>query len=137
MIEPSLAMQRAIRTRLIAVDAVKVLVPAPNVLDQNGLPAVFPCILIGEGQVVPGDGLGFNRHVVYADLHVWQTEPGLAQVKAIVGAIRGAFSEPFYTIDGHHVADLLITSTRFMRDPDGLHSHAVISVEAQLVGVTT
>lgn len=134
MMEPSLALQKAMRARLIGTPAVTALVPAANVLDRNAVPLnVFPSIIIGEGQTVPGEGLARNRHTVIADLHIWQTEPGLAQAKAIAGAIRQAFDAPFYTIDGHHVADLHIISARFLRDPDGLHSHGVISVDAQLV----
>jgi hypothetical protein len=133
--EPSLALQKAIRARLVATSAVTALVPAANVLDKNSRPEVFPSINIGEGQTVPGDGLARNRHTVFADLHVWQTEAGLAVNKAIVGAIRQAFGAPFYTIDGHHVADLSITSARFMRDPDGVHSHGIVSIEAQLVEI--
>lgn len=133
--EPSLALQKAIRARLVATSAVTALVPAANVLDKNSRPEVFPSINIGEGQTVPGDGLARNRHTVFADLHVWQTEAGLAVNKAIVGAIRQAFGAPFYTIDGHHVADLSITSAHFMRDPDGVHSHGIVSIEAQLVEI--
>jgi len=133
MMEPSLALQKAIRARLIGTPAVTALVPAANVLDKNSRPEVFPSIIIGEAQTVPGDGLARTRYTVFADLHLWQTEPGLAFVKGVAGALWGAFRTPFYTIDGHHVADLHITSSRFIRDPDGLHSHGIISVEAQLV----
>lgn len=136
MSDPSLDLQKAIRARLIGTPAVTALVPAANVLDKNNRPEVFPSIIVGEGQTVPGDGLARNRHTVFADLHIWQAEPGLAQAKAIAGAIRQAFAAPLYTIDGHQVADLLITSTRFMRDPDGIHSHGIVSIEAQLVEVT-
>jgi hypothetical protein len=133
MMEPSLALQKAIRARLIATSAVTALVPAANVLDKNNRPEVFPSIIIGEGQTVPGDGLARNRHTVFADLHLWASEAGLMQAKAIAGGIRQAFAAPFYTIDGHHVADLHITSTRFLRDPDGQHSHGIVTIEADLV----
>lgn len=133
MSEPSLDLQKAMRARLVATAAVTMLVPAAHILDTNSRPEVFPCIHLGEGQTVPGDGYARKRHVVFADLHVWQAEPGLAQCKAIAGAIRQAFVEPLWTLDHHHVADLFIASARFMRDPNGEHSHGIISIEAQLV----
>lgn len=131
--EASLALQKAIRARLVATPALTALVPANNVLDRNSRPEVFPCINIGDGQTVIGDGISRTRFQVYADLHIWQAEPGTAQSKAIAGAIREAFAAPLYTVDGHHVADLFIQQTRFLRDPDGLHSHGIVSLAAQLV----
>lgn len=131
--EPSLALQKAIRSRLIAASAVTSLVPATSIVDRNGKPATFPCILIGEAQTMQGAGIDRRRSDVYPDLHVWTTEPGLAQAKAIVGAIRDALADGPWTVDGHHVADLHIGSTRFLRDPDGLHAHGVVSISALLV----
>jgi len=133
-VEPSLDLQKAIRARLIATAPVVALVPAAHIRETSGTPSVFPSILIGEGQTIIGGSIARNRHTVFSDLHVWQTEPGLAQAKGMVGTIRQAFAAPFYTLDHHYVADLFIASTRFMRDPDGLHSHGVVSIEAQLVG---
>lgn len=130
MMEPSLVLQLALRTRLVATAAVTALVPATAILDRNARPEVFPCILIGEGQTVPDEGLSRNRYRVFADLHVWQKEAGLAGVKLITGAIREALAAPFWTVSGLHVADLVVTSTRFMRDADGIHAHGVASVEA-------
>src|SRR5690606_20915740 len=54
MMEPSLALQKAIRARLIGTPAVTALVPAANMLDKNSRPEVFPSIIIGEAQTVPG-----------------------------------------------------------------------------------
>lgn len=131
--EPSLDLQKAIRSRLVASSSVTSLVPAAKILDKNGRPEVFPCILIGEGETMPDDGVARNRHQSFADLHLWQTEPGLAGVKAIAGAIRGALSDGPLSVDGFRVADLRIERSRFLRDPDGIHSHGVISLQARLV----
>lgn len=133
MTEPSLDLQKALRDRLIASSAVTSLVPAGHVLDKNGRPEVFPCILIGEGETMPDDGIARNRHQTFADLHLWATEPGLAGVKAIAGAIRGALSDGPLNVDGFRVADLRIERSRFLRDPDGIHSHGVVSLHARLV----
>lgn len=133
--DPSLAMQKALRARLVAASAVTALVPAANILDKNNRPEVFPSIIIGEGQTVPGEGIMRQRHVTFGDLHIWHAEPGLVQSKAVAGAIRQALVAPLYDVDWYKVADLRIISTRFMRDPDGIHSHGVVSIEAQLVEV--
>lgn len=131
--EPSLDLQKAIRGRLVATTAVTALVAPASILDRNARPAPFPSIIIGEAQTITGEGLDRRRSDVFADIHVWTTEPGLAQAKAIVGAIRIALADGPWTLDAHHVADLHIADTRFLRDPDGLHAHAVIGVRALLV----
>lgn len=132
MTEPSLALQAAIRARLVAASAVTSLVPATSILDRNSRPEVFPCILIGEGQTVPDEGLARRRHQVFADLHIWQKETGLVVSKQIAGAVRDALADTFWNVTGLHVVDLHVTSSRFMRDPGGLHSHGIISLSANV-----
>ena len=128
--EPSLALQAAVRARLVASSALVSLVPAANVRDVNGKPAVFPCIIVGEGQTSPGGDIARKRHDAFLDLHIWATEGGLVTSKQVAGAVRAALIDTNWNFTGLHVADLHVTSSRFLRDPDGLHSHAVISLSA-------
>lgn len=128
--EPSLELQKAIRVRLVASSALTSLVPAANIVDRNGTPAAFPSILLGEGQTVAGGDIARRRHEVFVDLHIWQKETGLVFSKQVAGAIREALADTRWTATGLHVADLRVTSSRFMRDPNGIHSHGVISLTA-------
>lgn len=128
--EPSLALQAAIRARLVSSSALLALVPAANVRDANGKPSVFPCVLIGEGQTVPGGDVARRRHDVFADLHIWQKEPGVVFSKQVAGAVRAALSDRRWSIAGLHVADLQITGSRFLRDPGGECSHGIVSLSA-------
>ncbi len=131
--EPSLDLQKAIRNRLVGASAVTSIIPAAAIVDRNATPALDHSIVIGEGITAPDDGLARTRHHVVADVHVWRKEPSLAGAKQVVGAIRDALNDGPLILDMHHVADLRIASTRFLRDPGGLHSHAVLSLEARLV----
>ncbi|WP_041544697.1 MULTISPECIES: DUF3168 domain-containing protein [Chelativorans] len=133
--EPSYTLTVAIHARLVASSAVTSLVPATSIGDHNGLPTTFPCVIIGEGQTLPDDGISRNRHEVFADLHIWQTELGLTGAKNIAGAIRAALSDGPLTATGLHVVGLQIASTRFLRDPDGKHSHGVMSIRARVMEV--
>lgn len=135
MIEPSLSLQKAIRQRLIATAALTSLVPAANILDKNSRPEVFPCIIIGESTTLPGDMIARNDYVTHADIHIWQSEAGTVGVKQIAGAIRQALSDRFFDLDGHRLSDLYIESTRFLRDPDGVHSHGIMTLNARLIEV--
>lgn len=131
--EPSLPLQAAIRARLVASSAITSIIPATAIVDRNATPALDHSIVIGEAMTGPDDGIARHRHMIVADVHVWRKEPGLVGAKQVVGAIRAALSDGPLAPDGYHVADLRIASSRFLRDPGGLHSHAVLSLECRLV----
>jgi len=133
MMDPSLDFQKAMRSRLVATSAVTALVGASAIMDRNQRPEVFPCVLIGEGQTLAPLGMSRNRHEIYADVHIWQSEMGLTGVKAIAQAIREALADGPLSFDAHRLADLYVRDTRYMRDPDGIHAHAVLTLYAQLV----
>jgi hypothetical protein len=129
--EPALALQSAVRTRLIGASALTALVPASSILDVNLRPAVMPALLIGEGQTIPDEGLRRDRHQVFLTLHVWALETGTVLVKQAVGAVRDALADTFWAIPGLEVADLCFESVRFVRDPDALHSHAIVTLHCR------
>jgi hypothetical protein len=127
--DPSLALQQAIRSRLIASAELTALVPPDNVLDATGRPEVVPCVNIGEGQT---EFRRFNS-TAYSTLHVWFQEPGLVGCKAAVSAIAevlriDAQIDGVLHLDGFTCHDLAITQTRFMRDPHGSYSHGIVTV---------
>ena len=128
--EPSLVLQTAVRARLVASSALVALVPADNVRDANGVPAIFPRIVIGEGMTSPAGDIARRRHDAFLDLHIWVAESGLVTSKQIAAAIRAALVDARWDLSGLEVADLYVASSRFMRDPDGLHSHGIISLTA-------
>lgn len=127
-----LAFQKALRARLVATPAVTALVPAASILDRNERPNPDPSIVIGEGvSVDDGATIGRTRTRIVADLHIWKREPSTAGSKAIAGAIRAAIKSGRLALDsGFHCVDAYVSRTRFLRDPDGLTSHAVVTVEA-------
>lgn len=130
--EPSLDLQVCIRQRLLASEELLSLVQPDHILDASGRPELMPCVLIGEAQTL------YQRFtcVSHATLHIWFAEPGMAQAKsavsAIVAALRfdGQINGGVLTLDNFVVHDLSITQTRFMRDPHGPYSHAIVSVAA-------
>jgi hypothetical protein len=130
MIEPSLAVQIAIRSALIASPAVTGLVPATSIFDRRTRPELFPCIIIGDGQTALEPITLARSHVrVFADLHIWTKEGGLETVKTIAGNASAALrAKP--SIDGFHVVDWKVTGTRFLRDPADEYGHAITSIEA-------
>src|SRR5215211_2722683 len=122
--DPSLALQKAIRSRLVTSPDVLALVPAGSILDTNGRPEVVPSILIGEGQTVMRR---FNS-TSYATIHTWIAEPGLVQAKqlgiAIVGALTfdAEIERAVLRLDGFDCHDLAVTGLQYMRDPHASYS---------------
>jgi len=134
-IEPGLALQQAIRARLVATPAVVELVPAEHIRDGSTRPDRFPTVIVGDGQtVLEGYYTGWRNVTVYLDVHVWAIEAGLETVKGIAHAVSHAIGRsievPDYLLtDGVHV-----TQARYMRDPSKEHGHAVLSIEAVMGG---
>lgn len=134
MTEPSLALQTAIRDRLLNTPAVVALVEPEHIIDGPARPNHFPSVIFGGGQTSLAGRAGTWRHVwVYLDLHIWTLEGGTEGARAIANAIDRALVAPldvpdFLMIDGN----LSVTGSRFMRDPDELHGHGIVSVAAFL-----
>jgi hypothetical protein len=126
-----LEVQKALRARLVSQQLVTALVPAANILDTNQRPAPRPSIILGESQAVDeGTSLRRAHTRIYHTLHIWVREPSLERAKAIGGAVRTALMNARLALpEGLHCADLLVASQRYLRDPDGEHSHGVVTLE--------
>lgn len=131
---PELALQFVVRQRLAETSGVTDLVPASSILDRNARPTPTPSIIIGEGQSIDeGDSIARNLLQVYLDLHVWMTEDSTEGVKLIAGAIRRAIQlGRLANTSGFHFVDCHVRSSRYLRDPDGLTSHAVVTISAKV-----
>jgi hypothetical protein len=135
MIEPSLALQTAIRTRLVQAAGVTALVPAEQIFTRSGRPEGMPCITFG-----PGDTRYANKYDSFydrphVDLHIWTLEPGYESVKSIAEAVRVALPSCAWIIPDFIVRHVALSQAIFLRDVDNLHSHAVLGVDAILKAI--
>ena len=123
--------QKAIRTRLVSDETLRNLVPVAHVLDTNQRPAPMPSIILGESQSVDeGTSLKRTHTRIYHSLHLWAREPSLVRSKAIGAAVAAAMRTGRLALpEGLHCADLRVSGQRFLRDPDGEHSHGVVTLE--------
>ncbi|PJN95295.1 DUF3168 domain-containing protein [Amaricoccus sp. HAR-UPW-R2A-40] len=135
----ALALQIALRERLLATPAVIDLVPAEHILDRNQRPNPDPSIILGEAQELDDDDSLDRRLVrIYHTFHVWRQEPSLEGVTAIMAAARtAALAGRLALSPGFHCVDLRVASSRAMRDPDGETSHGVMTLEARIQEVET
>ncbi|SHH03732.1 Protein of unknown function [Kaistia soli DSM 19436] len=134
MTSPSLALQKLVYARLVNSAEVTALVSRDFILDRSGRPTAFPCIIIGEGYGNLGTYWyeGNHHDELFSDLHIWTAEPSTVEVKEIAHAIRLALRGYPWSAPGYTCHDLSVAGETFMRDPDGLHAHGVVSVRAIL-----
>jgi hypothetical protein len=131
---PEIALQKAVRSRLIITPEILGFVPAANILDRNERPNPRPSIIIGEGMSRDdGDSIARNLTRVWMDLHIWIEEPSTEVSKAVAGAIRTAIRTAKPALEaGYHCVDCYVESARCLRDPDGETSHAVVTINAKV-----
>jgi hypothetical protein len=128
---PEIALQIAVRDRLVDDPEVTALVPAASILDRHMRPAPDPSIILGEKTSRMGDGVARQRTNVWLDLHVWKKEPSTEGVTHVAGVIRDVIgSRRLGLASGFHCADLYVESVRLLRDPDGITAHAVLTIAA-------
>jgi hypothetical protein len=131
MIEPTLALQTAIRAALIADTSVAALVPAAHIRAGGTRPDKTPTIIMSDGTVeLMGKDYTAQRLAwVYLDIHVWDLEHGPDAAKAIAFAVTIALDKQL-AFDGCECDHLWITRAVYPRDPDPAVGHGVLSVEA-------
>lgn len=132
ILEPVLALQTALRSRLINKPDVTALVPADHIRAGSTRPDKTPCITISDGTTTlhGNDYSSQTAAWVYLDMHVWTLGAGQDAAKEITGTVAAALSKYNLPIDGGYCDHFKVTETRFPRDPDPSYGHAVLSVEA-------
>lgn len=131
MIEPTLAIQTAIRTRLINTPAVTALVPVTHIRAGSTRPDNTPAIIMSNGSTaLHGHDYTAQRVAwVYMDLHIWTLDQGEERAKQIAFTVTNALDKEI-TIDGGYCDHFRVTHSIFPRDPDPAYGHGVLSVEA-------
>jgi hypothetical protein len=137
MIEPTLALQTAIRAKLIAAPAVTALVSADQIRAGSTRPGDCPCIITGSGTTTlhGHDYTGQRAAWIYMDLHVWtkKDDDSLTNIdqeaKQLAFAVSQALNKSL-SIEGGYCDQFHVTGSVFPRDPDPTYGHGVINVEA-------
>jgi hypothetical protein len=126
--DPSLALQKAIINTLKADPAVSAIVGA-QVYDGVPDEAVLPYVSLGLFQMIPdsGDCLDGGEAVIQID--AWALGPRTTQVKQLGGAIAYALDQAELKLEGHHFVSIAATELQYLRDPDGITAHAVVTFQ--------
>ncbi len=132
MIEPTLALQNAIRARLIGTQEVTDLVPADHIRSGSTRPDKTPCIIMSDGNTaLHGHDYSSQRTAwAYLDLHIWTLDAGQDAAKEIAGVVIAALDARNLQIAGGYCDHFRVTTSRFPRDPDPAYGHGILFVEA-------
>ena len=134
MIDPSLALQTALRTALVNAPEVVALVPADHVRAFATRPERLPSIILADAQAeFLGCASGSQRLArVFLALHIWAQEDGADTARQIGAAVQrvlefGPPDAPGFAVDEWHHPRLV-----WMRDPKPELSltHGVMTLEA-------
>lgn len=127
MSDASLALQGAINVRLRA----EVAAVGERVFDAVPADVAFPYIEIGEFQTLDDGAQCHDGQELFATLHVWSRAVGQVECKTIAGAARGALHEAELDLGAaFQFLEIAHQDTRYLKDEDGLTSHAVLTFRA-------
>lgn len=131
MIEPTLALQTAIRAQLVSKPDVIALVPADHIRSGSTRPDNMPCIIMSDGNTaLHGHDYSSQRTAwVSLDLHIWTLDAGQDAAKEIAGVVTATLDKPL-TFEGCACDHFRVTASRFPRDPKPEYGHGILSVEA-------
>lgn len=126
MSDPSLDIQGAVVAVLKSVGALPSVVGG-RVYDAVPPGATFPYISLGDGQVLPDKADCIDGAEVILQIDVWSRAVGYPEAKAIAKAVVAKLDDQPLSVPGQDVIVFEHESTRYLRDPDGLTRHAVIT----------
>lgn len=100
--------------------------------DTTGkITAEFPYITIPTMQALDDGADCIDGEEVFTDIHVWSRAVGMVEAKRIAAAVKRVLDGTDLDLgNGAALVDIRFQDARFLRDPDGLTTHAVITFAA-------
>jgi hypothetical protein len=129
MASPSLELQGAIVARLKASADLAALI-GMRIYDDVPKEKIFPYATVGEGDETSDDVDCIDGFEISLDIDIWSRDVGFPEAKRISDEIRKALKSPDLSLQINALVYFRHRQTRFLRDPDGLTSHAVMTFEA-------
>lgn len=128
---PAEALHLAIRAALIADTAVATML-GTRIYDRVPANAAFPYAEFGEFQRLDDAADCIDGAEFYVTLHAWSQAVGTIEAKRVAAVITKALG----TGDGlslapdHRLVEFAVESDRILDDPDGVTTHAVLTLRA-------
>jgi hypothetical protein len=129
--DASLPLQKALVATLQADPNVSAIIQG-RVYDNVPAPVTFPYISIGPFQVLPELADCSEGCEIFVTLDGWSRNGGkTAEVKRLGGAVANAVHQAALVLDeGQRLVLIVLDRLDYIRDPDGLTTHAAIVFRA-------
>jgi hypothetical protein len=126
----ALALQAALRLRLLADAPLVALLGGPKLFDDVPQAEPFPYITFGASTVEPLNGLDseLDRHVV--TLQVFSRQPGRTEAATIIAALKRILVDTPLTLTNHHLVNLAVAFEEVRREPDGETRRGILRLRA-------
>lgn len=126
MTDHSLALQKSIFDVLSAAS-----VAGGRIYDKSGPTAINPYVSFGPSDETEDDADCIEGSTVSQQLDVWSTySGGFKEAREIAAQIKALLHRQNIVMTGARLVEVTVPSIRFLRDPDGITSHAAIEVRA-------
>lgn len=123
----SLAMQKAVVTRLRGSADVLAIVPSADIMDRSTRPEKNICIILGENQIVREPITYDDAHIrLFVTMHLWHRAQEFSTLMNLADAIRKAMRARF-VVPGIYVHYMALVDCRYLRDPGGEYVHGVVT----------
>lgn len=129
--DPTQELQEEVIVALRASAAVSALVGA-RVYDLAPSSAVAPHISMGPATAIQADAECIEAQEITVQIDCWSEERGYAQVRRVADAVRRALRDAELPFQHNAIATFEHEITRYMRDPDGISSHAAMTFSATI-----
>jgi len=126
--DPSTALQAAIKARLNADAQITSLV-ADRIFDRVPNVPQYPFITFGDTQILPETGEGTDGVEAFVTIHTWERFKGFDNVKSIGKLIIALLHDADLSVSENVLLSILLQSAHYLRDPDGLTSHGVLTFQ--------
>jgi Protein of unknown function (DUF3168) len=128
--DPSLQLQKAIVARLNSDAGVDAIV-AGRIYDYVPPDALMPYLNFGPFQLLPEHGDCLDGGEVFITLDGWAREKKSVTIKQLGTAVARALDlAPIVLEAPQRLVEMSIEQIQYLRDPDGITTHAVITVHA-------
>jgi Protein of unknown function (DUF3168) len=128
--DPSLELQKALVAVLKNDTDVNAII-AGRIYDAVPGNATKPYLSFGPFQLLPEHGDCLDGGEAFLTLDGWAAGPDTVQVKKLGAAVAKALDLAAIVLDSpQRCVEMSIEQTQYMRDPDGITAHAVITVHA-------
>ena len=131
MSDPTAVLQAAI-VPVLKVDSGLSALIGTRIYDTPPPSPVFPYVSVGEDQFVKDRADCYTGGEATLVFHVWSREVGFLQAKRVGAALVEALDglEIDLSSGQQRLVDLLFDSSNYIRDPDGLTSHGIVTFTA-------